>query len=114
MSSTDKVRIAQRIHVTTKVEFYVDEDVINGESVDFSETGIRFETESPLQFRVRFEHAQNETEDGNVYEREAELVWAKTEVDGCMTYGLRFISDIKAKSLNSKISSDTKDNSAWG
>ena len=77
-------RIAIRKDLKTKVEFIVDGDIITAESVNISETGIRFATEKPIKIRMRFE------KNGEIKEELAELVWAKQD-EKETSYGLSFI-----------------------
>jgi hypothetical protein len=87
MESKAKVenREAMRQRITTSIEFIVEEDIIDATTVDVSKTGIRFNTKDPPCFTLRFK-VNNQTEDYR-----AQMVWAATEEDGSMTYGLKFI-----------------------
>lgn len=84
-NSSDK-RYARRYKMETKVEFYVDADIIGAKSIDVSESGVRFRTDFPIKIRMRFEV------DGEIKEREAQLVWADQSKDG-MSYGFEFVPD---------------------
>jgi hypothetical protein len=78
-------RIAPRLPIQTKVEFIVDADIINAESVNISTTGIRFDTQEPIPILMRLE------KDGVLYENRAHLVWAQSKADSGMTYGFQFV-----------------------
>ena len=84
MNDKTERRIASRKKVETKVEFYVDADVIQAISIDVSKTGVRFETEQAVPIRL------NMVLDGELYRRPAQLVWARRD-DGKMNYGFEFI-----------------------
>jgi len=84
----DKVRAAMRKKLHTEVEFYVDADIIKANSLDVSDTGIKFETDVPIKVRMRVDMGNNEFD-----EHEAELVWAQKEENGLTTYGLHFLPD---------------------
>jgi hypothetical protein len=78
-------RIARRVPIKTKVEFFVDADIIDAESVNISNTGIRFDTHEPIPIQMRLE------KDGILYENRAHLVWAQSKNDSGMTYGFQFV-----------------------
>lgn len=79
-------RLAPRANVKTSIEFYVDSDVIDAESVDLSETGIRFVTNSALEIRMRL------TVNGKQMEKQAKLIWAKGD-EGGTAFGFAFQPD---------------------
>lgn len=83
-----KVRNSKRVRIDKKVEFFVDADIITADSIDISETGIKFRTDFPIKVRMRLE---NEDKVGE--ERTAELVWAQKDANGQTVYGLHFIKD---------------------
>jgi hypothetical protein len=68
-------RRAARVALTATIEFIVDADVICATSVDLSDTGIRFRTDSPIPIRMRIE------QDGEWIEKSADLVWARRVSD---------------------------------
>ncbi len=76
-------RRSPRVDIKARVEFFVDADIIDATSVDISETGIRFQTDSPIAINLRM------TIDGEVKEKRAKLVWAQ-RTDGHVQYGLDF------------------------
>ena len=78
-------RRAERIRINSAVEFVVDADVLNARSVDISETGLRFDSPTPIAVHLRM------VIDGTESEREARLVWARRADSGDMSYGLEFI-----------------------
>ena len=80
-------RIALRLPIQTKVEFIVDADIINAESVNISSTGIRFDTQEPIPIFMRMEL------DGILREHRAELVWAQSKSDRGMAYGFQFVPE---------------------
>jgi len=84
-------RTASRIPIKTKVEFFVDADIIDAESVNISGSGIRFDTQKPIPIQMRLE------KDDVLYEKSAHLVWAQSKENGGMTYGFQFVADKKSK-----------------
>ncbi|MHC4944887.1 MAG: PilZ domain-containing protein [Planctomycetota bacterium] len=93
MSSEIKVdnRSSVRHDYQTPVEFIIEGDVLDAKSVNISDTGIRFDTEKPLRFTLRFRHdSQNKV-------IVSDLVWAKRMEDGSMSYGLDFVDLSKEK-----------------
>lgn len=84
---SQKHRAAKRSTVKTKIEFYVDSDIIEALSVDASETGIQLVTGTPIVIRFRAEIG------GKRAEKSAELVWARKQEEGTLAYGFRFIPD---------------------
>ncbi|MBF0502884.1 MAG: PilZ domain-containing protein, partial [Candidatus Riflebacteria bacterium] len=75
-------------------EFYIDADILRTQTVDLSETGIRLQTERPIQVMMRIQV------DNKELERNASLVWARRTKDGKMEYGLEFSSDPDADKEN--------------
>lgn len=102
MDNNDKVRIAMRKKLHTEVEFYVDADIIKADSLDVSDTGIKFETDDPIKVRMRVDMENGESE-----EHEAILVWAQKEDNGLTTYGLHYIPDEEA-TIASTLNTTTK------
>ncbi|KPA11663.1 Type IV pilus assembly PilZ domain protein [Candidatus Magnetomorum sp. HK-1] len=92
-TNSDK-RIDSRIPIKTKVEFFVDADIIDAESVNISSSGIRFDTQIPIPIQMRLE------KDGILYENRAHLVWAQSKDDAGMTYGFQFVYDEDPKAKN--------------
>jgi len=85
VKDSDK-RIEPRLPIKTRVEFFVDADIIDAESVNISNSGIRFDTHEPIPIQMRLE------KDGVVYENRAHLVWAQSKADGGMTYGFQYVT----------------------
>jgi hypothetical protein len=79
------LRAETRIPIKTRVEFFVDADIIDAESVNISSSGIRFDTQTPIPIQMRLE------KDGIMFENSAQLVWAQCKSDGGMTYGFQFV-----------------------
>ncbi|MBU0753501.1 MAG: PilZ domain-containing protein, partial [Planctomycetes bacterium] len=61
---------AERIAKVSAVEFIVDGDIIEGASVNISETGLRIDTSQPLTLTLRF------VEDNEQKNYRSQLVWA--------------------------------------
>jgi hypothetical protein len=78
-----------RLELDTDVEFIVESDIEEARSVDISATGISFMTEQPIKFRMRF------TQNGELKEHLAQLVWTKKDHAGKTRYGFQFIPDDK-------------------
>ena len=86
MSISENQRKSQRSSFKTKVEFYVDADIIHSESVNVSENGIQFESDSPLIIKMRMNSG------GVIKDVSAKLVWSRHK-DGNSVYGLEYISE---------------------
>ena len=80
-------RASRRKELQTKIDFFVNADIISAQSLDMSETGLRFDTKEPIKIHLRMEI------DGKLRDREAKFVWAVKNSDGGMTYGLQYITD---------------------
>ncbi|MBF0449540.1 MAG: PilZ domain-containing protein [Candidatus Magnetomorum sp.] len=80
------LRTASRIPIKTRVEFFIDADIIDAESVNMSNSGIRFDTQTPIPIQMRLEKG------GILHENRAQLVWAQSKADGGMTYGFQFVT----------------------
>ncbi|MCP4131168.1 MAG: PilZ domain-containing protein [bacterium] len=78
-------RRAKRHQLQTDVEFFVDADIIKARSINISDGGIQFETETPITIFMRMEV------DGKMREYEAQLVWATRKPDGSMAYGFKYL-----------------------
>jgi hypothetical protein len=89
---------AKRKKLNSKVDFIVDADIIVANSVDVSETGISFQTDTPIKVKMRL----GDKYSGGVEDKTAELIWAKKEDNGATTYGLHFIEDEPLKDDSSK------------
>ena len=86
-------RKSERNRIKTKVEFYVDADVISSETINMSKNGIQFETREPIIVKMRMDS------DGIIKESSAKLIWSKQE-NGSTVYGLEYISEPKVKCIN--------------
>ena len=82
----DKRRAARRL-IETSVEFYVDADKLRSTSVNLSASGVRLNTDRPLEICLRM------PVEGELLEKRARLVWSRKEPGGGMTYGFEFIED---------------------
>lgn len=91
MAGDDNKRTAERKTVKKPVEFFVDADIIQAESVDLSSTGIRMTTQHPIRIRMRIYD-----DDGGFREQVAELVWASKEAP-LTSYGFEFGPDPEAE-----------------
>jgi hypothetical protein len=80
-------RRAERKTVQKQVEFFVDADIIQAESIDLSSSGIRMLTERPICIRMRVYH-----EGGGFDEQVAQLVWAAKDKNKT-SYGFEFQPD---------------------
>lgn len=80
-------RKSVRNNISTEVEFYVNADIIEAETIDISETGIRIETREPAKIFLRIKI------EGRTQDYEAKMVWARKNLDGRMTYGFEYIPD---------------------
>ena len=83
-------RSESRLKMDASIEFFVDADIINAKSVDMSKSGIKFETEQLIKVCMRINN------NGEAEEHQAELVWAKKNENGQMSYGLRFVENAEA------------------
>lgn len=81
------MRRADRKDVNFPVEFYVDADIVKASSIDLSETGMGFVTDSPIKVRVRVYDDDIKAE----RIRTAELVWARRDDNAEMRYGIEFV-----------------------
>ncbi|MCD6294652.1 MAG: PilZ domain-containing protein [Deltaproteobacteria bacterium] len=82
-------RASTRKEMETKIEFFVNADIIAAKSIDISKTGLRFDTGEPLKIHLRMNI------DGKLCDREAQFIWATRNSKGSMTYGFEFIPDPK-------------------
>ena len=82
-------RISPRRELESKIEFFVNADIIAAKSIDISETGLSFDTEEPLKIHLRMDI------DGELCDRQAKFNWASRNSKGGITYGFEFIPDPK-------------------
>jgi len=80
----DKRKAARRLF-RTAVEFQVEADLLQATSVNLSATGVRLDTNRPMEVTLRM------PVDGKLLERRARLVWSRKKPNGGMTYGLEFV-----------------------
>ena len=82
-------RVSTRRELESKIEFFVNADIIAAKSIDMSETGLSFDTEEPPKIHLRMDI------DGELRDREAQFIWATRNSNGGISYGFEFISDPK-------------------
>ena len=80
----DKRRAARRLF-RTAVEFQVEVDLLQATSVNLSATGVRLDTNRPMEVTLRM------PVDGKLLQQRAKLVWSRKLPGGGMTYGLEFV-----------------------
>lgn len=80
-------RDSERLALDATFELYVNTGVINGETIDVSQTGISFETSQPICVELKM------LVDGQREERRARLIWSKQLPDGRLRYGMKFIDE---------------------
>ncbi len=78
-------RKVPRRPVHAGAEFFVDADIIEAETVDLSERGVRFKLEEPLTIFLRMRH------EGQTIDRRARITWAQQDEQGRMDYGFEFV-----------------------
>lgn len=66
-----------REDLSAQIEFVADVDVLNGEGINISESGISFTIEDNLPFEIMFEL------NGDVYRGTADLAWFQRHKGGC-------------------------------
>ena len=79
---------AERKKINLTVDFMVEADILPAESIDLSDSGIAFKTDTPIVVRMRIKD-----DTGKPQDRLAHLVWAKNDNNGPTTYGLKFIEE---------------------
>jgi len=79
-----ELRRDPRIDARKPVEFIVDADLIEGSSINVSQSGIRMNTQAPIEVELRF--GENATS-------RAALVWARRNDEGGCEYGFEYIDD---------------------
>ena len=88
MIQSNEIRRAIRHSIKTDVSFFIDADVLEAQSIDISETGIRLQTDHPIKIKMRINMG-----DGKFEETDATLIWAEINHKSGMTYGIRFDDD---------------------
>lgn len=86
-AAKDNRRDSERLPLDATFELYVNTGLINGETIDVSQTGISFETSQPICVELRM------MVDGQREERRARLIWSKQLPDGRLRYGMKFIDE---------------------
>lgn len=71
-----------RKQVQGKVELLIDDEVLNAEAVNISDSGICIESSKPLSFQIML------NQEGGIKRYQAHLVWSKTDQNGKISYGL--------------------------
>ncbi len=85
MSNLDKNRRkSERKEINAEVEFIFSADVITAHSVNISKSGIRLDTDAPLEIEMRFKV------NGKEEEHTAKLCWAKNQGKKGFAYGFEF------------------------
>lgn len=74
----------ERRRHSVEVVFYIDDDVMVARSIDVSDTGVRIETEDPIDIRVQIKV------DDRMRVIKGKLVWAQKKYDGGSCYGIRY------------------------
>ena len=83
---TDR-RKSEREAFSTEAEIYLESSLYKTRLVDFSSSGVRFETEKPIRVRVRFKIGEKRID------RMAQLVWSVNKEGSDNIYGFEFIMD---------------------
>ena len=86
MGNTDQTdrRRHERRPSRNPVEFTIQGDILDAVSVDVSDSGIRLDTERPVEISLRLGGDGEQSYD-------ASLVWARRKLDGGMTYGFEYL-----------------------
>ena len=87
-SGTDESRKYPRREIKGEVEFFIDADIVAAETIDISDGGLRITTKEPVKATLRVTEKS-----GKVAEYQAKLVWAKSESDENMSFGLKFVNE---------------------
>ncbi len=85
--NNDDRRDTQRISIKAEIEFFVSADLIVGETLNVSKSGVGFSTKSPLEIELRIVGTEHADEP-----QKARLVWARQTIDGGCTYGFEYVS----------------------
>jgi len=78
-------RKTKREPSSTEAEMYLESTVYKARMVDFSDEGVRFTMEKPINFYVRLKVGEKRIS------RKVQLVWSEKEEKGGMTYGFNYI-----------------------
>lgn len=77
-------RRAERSDLEASIKFSVDSDIMEGATVNVSDTGIQFKSKHPIRIIMRYE------KDGKEVQRVGELCWARRENDESFSYGFAY------------------------
>jgi len=88
---TTKRRRSERKPFVTKVDFYVDADLVTAKSLDISKSGIRLTTKEPIKTHLRIANSDH------YIDSHAQLVWARRNEDGSMEYGFEYVKELEKK-----------------
>jgi hypothetical protein len=77
-------RSDSRQYVQCPTQFYMDSDVVDARTLDFSEGGIRLQVLKPIRVVMRINMG------GREEDRVATLVWARKNAAGALEYGLQY------------------------
>lgn len=80
-------RKAKREPSSTEAELYLESTVFKARLVDFSNDGVRFTMEKPINFYVRCKVGEKRIS------RKVQLVWSRKNETGDMTYGFNYIEE---------------------
>jgi len=82
-------RKSERKPMQANLEFNLYLDVFKAKTIDVSETGIRFHSDTPIIIQLQY------NDGGKCRRRHALLVWAERKGDKGITYGFEFVPEIK-------------------
>jgi len=77
-------RISVRRPDNSEVSVFPENDVFLATVMDISATGMRIKTEMPQEIRIQIQDKDT------LKEYEAQVVWARSNQDGTMEYGLKY------------------------
>lgn len=80
-------RKTEREPSSTEAELYLESTIYKAKLADFSDGGVRFIMEKPINFYVRFRVGERRIS------RKVQLVWSGKNEQGDMTYGFNFIEE---------------------
>jgi len=78
-------RNSSRKFVNTELDVNIDTDNLEATSVNLSDTGICFDTQTPLHIDVKF------VVEGESRTHTGRLIWAKKKEDGSFTYAFEYV-----------------------
>jgi len=80
-------RKTKREPSSTEAELYLESTIYKAKLVDFSNDGVRFTMEKPINFYVRFKSGEKRIS------RKAQLIWSRKNEVGDMTYGFNYMEE---------------------